>query len=88
MAKVVDSYRVLDGIAKRVMRHWATFAAPQEIPWTPLAKPPSQCTVSIVSSAAIALRTDRPFDREIERRDPWFSDPSFRVIPQNTVAGP
>ena len=86
VAKVVDSYRFLDGISKRAMRRWATLGAPSEIPWTPLAKPLSQCTVAIVSSAGIALKTQPPFDREIEDQDPWFSDPSFRVLPRTATA--
>ena len=85
MAKIVDSYRFLEGISKLTMKHWATLGAPRQIPWTPLAKPISQCTVSVVSSAAVALKTDRPFDQEIERRDPWFSDPSYRVLPRKTA---
>ena len=87
MAKIVDSYRFLDGIVRRVMRHWAALGAPRQIPWTPLAKPISRCTVSIISSAAVALKTDRPFDQEIERRDPWSSDPSYRVLPRATTTG-
>jgi D-proline reductase (dithiol) PrdB len=87
MAKIVDSYRFLDGITRQVMKHWATLGPPREIPWSPLAKPISQCTVSIISSAAIALKNDQPFDQEIERRDPWFSDPSYRVLPRATTTG-
>jgi len=80
--KTVDSYRFLDGIAKRVMQHWSAMRRGRAIPWTPLAKPLSQCTVSMVSSAALALRTDAPYDVEIERRDPWFADPSYRILPR------
>jgi D-proline reductase (dithiol) PrdB len=87
MAKTVDSYKYLEGIAKRVMKHWASLGAPPEIPWTPLAKPLSQCTVSLLSSAGLALISDRPFDQEIERRDPWFSDASYRVLPRTASAG-
>jgi D-proline reductase (dithiol) PrdB len=87
MAKTVDSYRLLDAISKRAMRRWAALPAPAEIPWTRLPKPLSGCTVSIVSSAAVALRSDAPFDQEIERRDPWFSDPSYRVVPRTTTTG-
>lgn len=86
MPKVVDSYRFLDGASRRVMKHWASLGAPREIPWTPLAKPLPQCTVSLLSSAAAAMKTDRPFDQEIERRDPWFSDPSYRILPRTARA--
>ena len=85
--KSVDSYRFLEGMAKRVMRHWSSLGAPREIPWTPLSKPLAQCTVSLVSSAGLALLTDPPFDQEIERQDPWFSDPSYRVVPRTASTG-
>jgi D-proline reductase (dithiol) PrdB len=87
MAKIVNSYRFLDAIPRRMMKHWATLGAPRKIPWSPLPKPMSQCTVSMVSSAAVALKTDQPFDQEIERRDPWSSDPSYRVLPRATTTG-
>jgi D-proline reductase (dithiol) PrdB len=82
----VDSYRFLDVITRRVIKSWIGLGQPDDIPWTPLAKPLSECTVAMVSSAAIALRSDRPFDQEIERQDPWFSDPSYRVIPRGAAA--
>jgi len=87
MDKTVDSYRFLEGITRRVMKHWASLGARREIPWTPLAKPLAQCSVSLVSSAGVALITDRPFDQGIERRDPWFSDPSYRVLPRTASTG-
>src|SRR5215831_1796665 len=87
MAKIINSYRFLDGITGRMMKHWATLGAPRQIPWSPLVKPMSQCTVSIVSSAAVALKSDQPFDQDIERRDPWSSDPSYRVLARGTATG-
>jgi len=84
---MVDSYRFLPGVVKGVMRHWSGLSAVGPIPWTPLARPLPQCTVALVSSAALALNSDRPFDLEVERRDPWFSDPSYRVLPGNTKTG-
>ena len=87
MAKTINSYRFLDGITGRMMKHWATLGPPRQIPWSPLVKPMSQCTVSIVSSAAVALKTDQPFDQDIERRDPWSSDPSYRVLARGTATG-
>lgn len=87
VTKTVDSYHFLNGMSKRAMKGWAQLPGEDDIPWTPLAKPLSSCTVSLLSSAAISLKTDRPFDVEIERRDPWFSDPSYRVIPRTTKTG-
>jgi D-proline reductase (dithiol) PrdB len=86
-AKTVDSYRFLDGIAKRAMKRWAGLPGETQIPWTHLPRPLSKCTASLVSSAAIALKTDHPFDPEIERRDPWFADPSYRVLPRTARTG-
>jgi len=82
MAKIVDSYRFLDGITKRLIRSWINLETPREIPWTPLAKPLSDCTVALISTGGIALKTDRPFDQEGERRNPWWGDPSYRIIPK------
>lgn len=86
-AKTVDSYRFLDAVSKRAMKRWAGLPGETQIPWTPLAKPLSKCTVSLVSSAALALKTDQPFDPEIERQDPWFADPSYRVLPRTVRTG-
>lgn len=84
---MVDSYRFLDRVAKRVMQHWSGLHADAPMPWTSLAKPLSQCSIALVSSAALALNSDRPFDLQIERCDPWFSDPSYRVLPRDTRTG-
>jgi D-proline reductase (dithiol) PrdB len=83
----MDAYRFLDGVAKRAMLRWTNFPTPGPIPWTPLAKPLAESRIAIVSSAAISLTGQAPFDLEIENRDPWFSDPSFRVLPRDTRSG-
>lgn len=82
MTKIVDSYRFLDGISKRLIRSWIKLEAPREVPWTPLSKPLSDSTVSLISTGGIALNTDRPFDQEGERKNPWWGDPSYRIIPR------
>jgi len=33
------------------------------------------------------LKTDQPFNAEIERRDLWFADPSYRVLPRTVRTG-
>ncbi len=85
--KKIDSYRFVDGIAKRVLERWAALPSETHVPWTPVASPLSKCTVALVSSAAITLKSDRPFDPQIERRDPWFADPSYRVLPRTVRTG-
>ena len=84
--KTVDSYRFLDGMTKRMVKTWVGLGTPSDIPWTPLTKPLRECTVAMVTSGGIALKTDQPFNQELERQDPWMSDPSYRVIPRDTTS--
>ena len=55
----VDSYRFLDRITGKLVKDWIEMETPREIPWTPLSKPLEESTVALISSAAIALKTDR-----------------------------
>jgi D-proline reductase (dithiol) PrdB len=76
------------GFANRqIVTAWAAREPPREIPWTPLTKPLSEARVALVSSAALALNDDEPFDQEGERRNPWWGDPSFRILPRDTRTG-
>jgi D-proline reductase (dithiol) PrdB len=84
--KAVDSYRFLDAITRKLVESWIALETPREIPWTPHAKPLSECTVALVSTAGLALKTDRPFDQEGEWQNPWWGDPSYRVLPR-TITG-
>jgi D-proline reductase (dithiol) PrdB len=81
----IDSYRFLDFAARQIMKAWAARQEPGVIPFTPLAKPLSECTVALVSTAGVARNDDRPFDQEGERRNPWWGDPTFREIPLGTT---
>jgi D-proline reductase (dithiol) PrdB len=81
-AKAVDSYRFLDRMTKTLVRSWIGLETPRPIPWTPLSKPLAECTVALLSSAGLALKTDRPFDQEGERQNPWWGDPSYRLLPR------
>ncbi len=85
MAKTVDSNRFLSGISRRLVKSWIKLETPREIPWTPLSKPLSECTVALISSGGLALKTDRPFDQEGERQNPWWGDPSYRIIPRTAT---
>jgi D-proline reductase (dithiol) PrdB len=85
MDKTVDSYRFISGITKRMIKSWINMEEPRPIPWTPLPRPMSQCTVALISSAGIALDTDQPFDQEGERQNPWWGDPSYRILPNTAT---
>lgn len=82
--KEIDSYKFLDLLVKRLVRNWIKMEQPRPIPWTPLTKPLAESTIAMVTSAGIALKEDKPFDQEGERQNPWWGDPSFRVLPQDT----
>jgi D-proline reductase (dithiol) PrdB len=81
----IDSYRFLDFATRQIMRAWASRLEPGVIPFTPLAKPLSECTVALLTTAGVARNDDVPFDQDGERRDPWWGDPSFRTIPLGTT---
>ncbi len=84
--KTVDGFRFLPpGLAA-----WVRKSIPDEefkgfTPWTPLAKPLSQTTLALVTSAGISLKTDPPFDMERERKEAIWGDRSYRMIPRGTT---
>ena len=85
----VDSFRFLDRLTKKLVQGWIELEmqrdTPIEIPWTPLSRPLEDSTVALVSSAGLALKTDRPFDQEGERQNPWWGDPTYRILPRTTT---
>ena len=81
----IDSYRFLDFASRRIMKAWADRERGGDVPFTPLSKPLRECTLALISTAGVARRDDRPFDKEGERRNPWWGDPSYRAIPLGTV---
>ena len=70
MTKQVDSYRFLDPGTRQMVEGWIAREPERDIPWAPLGKPLGESTVAVISSGAIALRSDEPFDLEGERRNP------------------
>ena len=83
----VDSFRYVDFATRKVLQAWMGREDPGEIPWTPSMKPVSESRLAIVSTAGLAVRGDRPFDVDGERRNPWWGDPSYREIPVGTRTG-
>lgn len=83
--KQVDSYRFLDRQTKKLVQTWIGLEAPREIPWTPLSRLLEESTVALISSAGLALKTDRPFDQEGEKQNPWWGDPSYRILPRTAT---
>jgi len=81
----IDRNLFMDFLRRKVMKGWMEREPhPRDIPWTPLRKPLRECRLALISSAAVAPISDRPFDQEGERRNPWWGDPSYRLIPRGT----
>lgn len=85
--RVVDAYRFLPPSLAAWVR---TFIGSEEfkgtIPWSPLPGPVKECTVSMVTSSGISLKSDPPFDMEREKKEPLWGDRSYRVIPRGTTS--
>ena len=58
------------------------FVRSASVPWTPLRRPVRECTIALVTTAGVHLRSDAAFDMT----DP-DGDPSVRVIPVDTPRG-
>ena len=81
----VDGFRFLDPASRRVMRAWQDREPPPaDIPWTPVEKPLTEARIALVSTAGIARLGDPPFDQDGERENPWWGDPTHRMIPRET----
>jgi len=80
-ARTVDPWRFAGGfIAKALGGAIPDEAAYETIPWTPLAKPLSECKVALLSTAGLSMRGDEPFDMEYERQNPTRGDSSWRRL--------
>jgi D-proline reductase (dithiol) PrdB len=82
--KTVNSFKFVPGLTRRVVRAWIKREQPRPIPWTPLSKPLAECTLALISTAGLVLKEERPFDQEGERQNPWWGDPSYRLLPHTT----
>jgi hypothetical protein len=73
----IDSYRFLDFATRQIIKAWVDREGrkTRAMPWAPMAKPLSQCTVALITTAGVARHDQAPFDQE-ERRNPWWGDPS------------
>lgn len=76
----MDSYHYCNRVTRTAVKAWIRREPHREIPWTPLRKPLAHSTIALVSSAAVAMREDRPLDQDKERRDPWHPDEGYRLI--------
>jgi hypothetical protein len=83
--KKVNGFRFLPpGLATWIQTYIPDEDFKGPIPWTPLSKPLSEITFSLVASAGISLKSDPPFDMEREKQEPTWGDRSFRAISKDT----
>jgi len=83
----VNSLRFLGGATKRLVKTWIKMEQPREIPWTPLKKDLSESRIAMLSTGALAMDSDEPFDQQGEIDNPWWGDPTHRVIPGSADLG-
>src|SRR4030042_2314247 len=76
----VDSFKFLPGFIAAYYRNLPV-QREEPTPFTPLAKPLSQCRFALVTTAGIHQEgKESPFDTEREKREPMWGDPSFRRL--------
>ena len=80
--RAVDSFRYLSPASVKIVKTMIAMAPRDPVPWTPLPRPLGEATVALVSTAGLSMLLDPPFDAEGERRNPWWGDPSYRIIPR------
>lgn len=83
--RTVDSFRYLNPASVAIVKTMIASAPRDPVPWTPLPRPLSEATVALVSTAGLSMLADPPFDTEGEQENPWWGDPSFRVIPRTAT---
>ena len=78
----VDGFYFNFGEAGKKRRLAQRHADPAKTPWAPMAKPLTECKVTLVSTAGIFMKGDESFDYERERREGIWGDPTHREIPR------
>jgi D-proline reductase (dithiol) PrdB len=78
----IDSFRYLNPASARIVKTMIAMVSHDPVPWTPLPRPLGDATVALISTAGLSMLADPPFDAEGERQNPWWGDPSYRVIPR------
>ena len=82
----VDPFKYLTPASTMIVKTLIARAPRDPVPWTPLERPLEQATVTLISTAGISMKSAPPFDAEGERQNPWWGDPSYRVIPRTATA--
>ncbi len=81
----IDSFRYLSPASAKIVKTMIAMASRDPVPWTPLPRPLGEATVALISTAGVSMLADPPFDAEGERQNPWWGDPSYRIIPRTAT---
>ena len=83
----IDGYRFVGAPTRKLMKAWAARdAAAPDAQWSPLRTPLAESRVALLSTAALVRKDDEPFDQEGERLDPWWGDPTHRVLAREVTS--
>jgi D-proline reductase (dithiol) PrdB len=82
---MVDSFRYLSLTSIAVVKMLIARASRDSIPWSPLRRPLAEAAVALISTGALSMSDDAAFDAQGERGNPWWGDPSYRVIPRTAT---
>ena len=77
IARLAGRYPAL---AERLVAGYRARASEQAGPWTPMAKPLSQCRLALVTTAGVHHATQPPFDMQDAQGDPGFRELDGRTI--------
>ena len=79
---LVDSYRFLPRSFLPLYQGAQPLPGEDRPVWAPFAKRLSEARIALVTSAGLYLEGEQaPFDTERERREPFWGDPTHRVLP-------
>lgn len=82
----IDSFKYLSAASTMIVKSLMARAPRDPVPWAPLRRPLEEATVALLSTAGISMKSDPPFDAEGEGHNPWWGDPSYRVLPRTATA--
>lgn len=83
---MIDTFKYLPRSIAHFYKMTISGEPNSDIPWAPLAKPLSDCTISLLTTGGLYHKeVDQPFDIEREKNEPTWGDSSFRSIPSDVT---
>ena len=70
IAKIITRF---PSLAKRLIEAYKPWES-EDIPWAPVVKPLHECTLALITTAGVHLKTQTPFDMVDSNGDPTFRE--------------